>query len=352
MTTAQRAFILAFVVISAILIYLLKPILLPFLSGILLAYLGDPLVDRLEERGFNRSVGVSLVFLLFFTVFTLIIILLVPLLGRQIAALNDGLPLIVEWIQEQALPFLQNQIGFDTELFQFASLRDRLAENWLATGNVIGTVLSRITTSGLVFLSWVANLVLIPVVAFYLMRDWDILMADIRIMLPRNIEPTIVKLAVECDEVLSAFIRGQLMIMLLLGLIYAVGLWIVGLNLALLIGMLAGLASVVPYMGFIVGISAALIAAMVQFAEIWPLVGVVVVFGIGQLLEGFFLTPLLVGNKIGLHPVAVIFAILAGGQLFGFVGVLLALPIAAIIMVLLRHAYGNYQSSHLYTHNP
>jgi predicted PurR-regulated permease PerM len=174
-------------------------------------------------------------------------------------------------------------------------------------------------------------------------------MARIKAMLPLRWQPATTRLAGECDEVLSAFLRGQLMIMLALGIIYSCGLWLAGLKLALLIGMLAGLASVVPYLGFVVGIVSASIAALVQFHDWMPLVYVAMVFGVGQMLEGMVLTPLLVGDKIGLHPVAVIFAVLAGGQLFGFVGVLLALPVAAVVMVLLRHAHDNYLQSLFYS---
>ena len=157
-------------------------------------------------------------------------------------------------------------------------------------------------------------------------------------------------LTLECDEVLSAFLRGQLIVMILLGCVYAVGLLIVGLDLALLIGFVAGLASIVPYLGFVIGFGAAAIAALYEFQSLTPLIYVGIVFGIGQLLEGMVLTPLLVGDRIGLHPVAVIFAIMAGGQLFGFTGVLLALPLAAVIMVFIRHAHTRYIESDYYKH--
>jgi predicted PurR-regulated permease PerM len=185
-------------------------------------------------------------------------------------------------------------------------------------------------------------------VTFYLLRDWDILMDRIRELLPRRAEPVVVELAKECDSTLGAFLRGQMTVMFALGVIYSLGLMLVGLDLALLLGMLAGLASVVPYMGFIVGIVAASIAAFFQFDGWFHLVAVWIVFGVGQMLEGMILTPLLVGDRIGLHPVAVIFAILAGGQLAGFVGILIALPVAAVGAVLLRHAHASYKVSALY----
>ncbi|MBR9805475.1 AI-2E family transporter [bacterium] len=167
-------------------------------------------------------------------------------------------------------------------------------------------------------------------------------------MLPRHQLATVHQLAKECDDVLGAFLRGQLLIMFSLGLLYMLGLWLLGLDLAFLLGLIAGLASVVPYLGFVVGVLVSSIAAMVQFGDWIYVLGVLAVFGVGQLVESLFLTPVLVGDKIGLHPVAVIFAVLAGGQLFGFAGVLLALPVAAVLVVLLRHAHHGYKQSVFY----
>ncbi len=189
---------------------------------------------------------------------------------------------------------------------------------------------------------------LVPVVTFYLLRDWDVMIAKVRGVLPRAWEPTAVALARECDEVVSAFIRGQLLVMLALGFCYTLGLMLVGLDLALLIGVLAGLASIVPYLGLVLGVAAAAVAALVQFGDWVPLVWVALVFVLSQMLEGMYLTPKLVGDRIGLHPVVVIFAVMAGGQLFGFTGVLLALPVSAVIMVLLRHVHERYRASRYY----
>jgi predicted PurR-regulated permease PerM len=192
------------------------------------------------------------------------------------------------------------------------------------------------------------NLVLIPVVTFYLLRDWDKLLEGIRTLIPRRIEPVISGLSSEIEEVLGAFIRGQLMVMFALGAIYAVGLWLVGLDLAFIIGMSAGLLSIVPYLGTAVGIVAGLAAAAFQFQDLFHIVLVLIVFGAGQSLESMFLTPKLVGDAVGLHPVTVIFAVLAGGQLFGFLGILLALPVASALNVLVRHLRQEYTKSSLY----
>jgi predicted PurR-regulated permease PerM len=209
-------------------------------------------------------------------------------------------------------------------------------------------VLGKVSRGGLGIAMWLTNLVLIPVVAFYLLRDWDRLVAKVDGMLPRSIQPTIAHLARESDSILGAFVRGQLLVMLALGVFYGAGLGLVGLSVGLLIGMVAGLLSFVPYLGFIIGFVAAVVAVLVQYGDWMHLLLVCGVFALGQLLEGYVLVPKLVGDKIGLHPVAVIFAVLAGGYLFGFLGVLLALPAASVIMVLLRYLLERYRMSELY----
>ncbi|GGO87594.1 AI-2E family transporter [Marinobacterium nitratireducens] len=348
MTESQRWFLLICTLVLGGLVYLLAPILSPFLIAGLLAYLFDPLVDRLEERRMSRTGGVVLVFVLLTTLMVVSVLLLLPQLGRQVQVMIDRVPVVIELFEQRLLPQVEAFLGVDTSALDFGSLKTLMLGNWQETGNLMAKLAGGITKSGLAVAAWAANMVLIPVVMFYLLRDWDIVMARIRVLLPLYLEPRVSLWARECDEVLGAFIKGQLLVMLALGAIYAIGLWLVGLDIALLIGMLAGLASIVPYLGFIVGIVAASVAAFIQFQDPTILVWVAVVFGIGQALEGMVLTPLLVGDRIGLHPVAVIFAIMAGGQLFGFVGVLLALPVAAVIMVLLRHLHRGYKSSTLY----
>ncbi|MGI9293140.1 MAG: AI-2E family transporter [Pseudomonadales bacterium] len=348
MTDIQRVLVLLALVIAGGLVYLLQPILAPFLVGALIAYLGDPLADRLEAWGLGRTSAVGIVFLVMTLLVTLVLFLLLPLLGRQVDAFITRLPEIAEWAQSVALPWLSHQFNLPPYELPIDDLKNLLANHWQKAGSMLKLVMQKVTASSLAFLGWFANLVLIPVVAFYLLRDWDVLITTIRELLPRRLETTIVDLAAQCDTVLSAFLRGQLLIMFLLGIIYTIGLTIVGLDLALLLGMIAGLASVVPYMGVILGIVTSGIAALVQFHDWWHLLAVLIVFGVGQVLEGMILTPLLVGDRIGLHPVAVIFAILAGGQLAGFVGILIALPVAAVLMVLLRHAHQRYKVSSIY----
>nr|WP_298414212.1 AI-2E family transporter [uncultured Halomonas sp.] len=329
------------------LLVLLEPILMPFFISIILAYLGDPLTDWLEAKGLSRRWAVSVVFLVLSLALVLAIVVLVPLLGRQFRQLIEALPEVFAWVQNVALPWVQSFTGVDLST-DFDQLRQTLMNNWKETSTYAAVILAQISRSGMALALWIANLALIPVVTFYLLLDWDRLKGRIRDLLPRRYEPTITGLAVQCDEVLSAFLRGQLLVMLSLGVVYAVGLTVIGIQFGILIGVLAGLASIVPYLGVIVGLVVAALVAFFQYGDLLHLVGVGVVFAIGQMLEGMVLQPLLLGDKIGLHPVAVIFAVLAGGQLFGFTGILLALPVAAVIMVLLRYLHERYKSSDLY----
>ncbi|MFF7109959.1 AI-2E family transporter [Pseudomonas sichuanensis] len=333
----------------AVLLYLLHNILSPFLVGILLAYLADPLVDRLERAGLSRTWGVVVVFSLFTLVFMALLLVLIPMLAKQLVRLYELAPQMLDWLQHVALPWVQSRLGLADGFWKFDKIKAAIGAHMGQTTDIVGVLLSQATASSLALIGWLANLVLIPVVGFYLLRDWDLMMAKLRSLLPRQREEQVVGLAGECHEVLGAFVRGQLLVMLALGVIYSSGLMLVGLELGLLIGMLAGLAAIVPYMGFIIGIGAALVAGLFQFSgDLYPMLGIVAVFMVGQALEGMVLTPMLVGDRIGLHPVAVIFAILAGGELFGFTGVLLALPVAAVIMVLLRHVHDLYKESDMY----
>lgn len=349
MSETRPWWLMAAGLVLVILIHLLKPILSPFLIGALIAYLGDPLVDRLETYRLNRTLSVCIVFTVMFALLSSAVLLMAPLLGRQWESLLNRLPELIIYAQQEWLPWLQQRFDLPDIKLPVDELKAKLSEHWRQAGNVLVMAMQQLSKSSAALLTFFANLFLIPVVSFYLLRDWDILIAKIRDSLPRSIESVVSKLAGDCDEVLSAFLRGQLLVMLSLGVIYTLGLMMMGLELALLAGTVAGLASIVPYMGFVVGICVAVFAAWFQFHEWLPLLYVALVFGVGQILESTVLTPLLVGDKIGLHPVAVIFAIMAGGQLAGFVGVLLALPVAAIIMVLLRYADQQYRASDLYS---
>jgi len=344
----KQWYIMAVVILTGYLIYLLSPILTPFAVGALLAYLFDPLADKLEKWKLSRTVSVTLVFLIISLLVFAIALVLIPALERQVSSLISNLPSYFQWLSENLSPWIQSTFGIETNLFDFNELTQLLKSHWESAGGIAQTLLSSVTKSSMVIVSWLMNFLLIPVVTFYLLRDWDIITERVGQLIPRPYYNKVSQIAQDANNVLSAFLRGQLSVMLALGAIYTIGLWIVGIELSLLIGMGAGLVSFVPYLGTIVGLVAGVIAALVQFGDINYIFYVLIVFGTGQLLEGFILTPWLVGDRIGLHPVAVIFAVLAGGQLFGFVGVLLGLPLAAIVMVLLRHGHERYLESKLY----
>ncbi len=339
---------LVFAVIVGWLLFLLAPVLTPFLAAFLLAYLGDPLIDRLQRFKMSRTLAVSAVFATLVFLLLLLVFFLDPLIEGQLASLQRRLPVLVDIVKTKILPWMRDHLGIDPAQYDLDALRQQVSGHLSVIGGFATGIFSSITQSSLTLFSWLANLVLIPVVTFYLLRDWDQLIEKIDHLLPRRLEPRLALLAKESDEVLGAFLKGQLIVMLALGTIYSVGLFVVGLDFALLIGMMAGLVSFVPYLGFVVGILVAGIAVLLQFQDAFYLIPVIVVFGIGQIFEGVVLTPIFVGDRIGLHPVAVIFAVLAGGQLFGFFGILLALPVAAVIMVLLRHAHDEYLKSVFY----
>lgn len=336
MTDTRPVFQLALIAAGAWLVYLLAPILMPFLVSALLAYLGNPAVERLVRWRFPRPLAVALVFLAFVLLLVLLLFILVPALQAQIRSFIVKAPLYFDWLQHTALPWLQAMLGVELTL-DMDAIREALLGHWREVGDWATGFFLYIAKSGLSLVGWLASAMLVPVVTFYLLLDWDRLPARVLALLPPRRHMPAALLARETDEVLGSFLRGQLLVMLSLATIYSVGLTLVGLDLALPIGILAGLVSFVPYLGFVTGLLAAAIAVWVEFHDVILLLGVGAAFLVGQVLESFWLTPRLVGNRIGLHPVAVIFAIMAGGQLFGFTGVLLALPAAAVLKVWLRH---------------
>ena len=330
-------------------VWLLAPILSPFVFAALLGWLGDPMVDRLEARRLQRNTAVVLVFSVMTLVLAIVAILLVPLLEQQLVTLVESLPNYRDWFVQTALPWIERRTGLqilswlDPErLFQL------IREHWQSAGGVAATVLGYVSRSGFALMGWLANIVLLPVLTFFFLRDWDLLVERVGALVPRDHYDTVRRLARESDEVLGGFLRGQLTVMLILGVMYAIGLWAVGLNLGILIGLIAGLLTFVPYLGPASIVVFGSIAALVQYGDWQHLAGVAVVFTVGQIIESYWLTPKLVGDKIGLHPMAVIFAVMAGGTLFGFLGMLLALPVAAVANVLLRYAQDRYRHSRLY----
>ncbi|MGA9335747.1 MAG: AI-2E family transporter [Rudaea sp.] len=342
---------LALAIVVAAVIYLLAPVLTPFVVAAMFAYLFYPLTDRLQRLRLSRTAAVTIVFIFLTLLWIVVLLLLIPYLQRQITTLIHHLPDWFAWVQRDAVPWLNARFDLSLDMPDLQQLTGVLQQHWKEAGGLAATVLARISRSGFAIASWSIHLIVVPVAFFYLLRDWHIMIERIRELLPRSVEPTVTRLAREADATLSGFVRGQLGVMLVLGVIYAIALFAVGLDVGPLIGIIAGLISFVPYLGGITGVLMGIIAAVVQYHDWLHVILVLIVFGVGHLLEGYVLVPRLVGEKIGLHPLAVIFAILAGGELFGFLGVLLALPIASVAMVLLRYAHERYRNSELYGHD-
>ncbi len=330
-------------------IWALHPILAPFLVGAAIAYLGDPLVDRLETRGYGRTGGVLLVFSLLALVTGLILLVGVPLLIDQLDQAIRKLPVLYRWVSDTLLPSIHERISVSPVSLPVIDWEAELAARWQSVGKLVASSVVGLTRSGMGVIAAVFNLTLIPVVAFYLMRDWDRLVEGLLDLIPKAWQEDMSLMVSEADDVLGAFLRGQFLVMIAQAVLYSAGLWIIGLDFALILGTVAGLASIIPYAGAAFGVASSLVVAWFQSGgDFTFLLWVGLVFGFGQMVESLFLTPTLIGDRIGLHPVMVIFALMAGGQLAGFAGVLLALPVAAVALVFCRHAVGYYRSTDTY----
>ena len=347
MSQTQKWLIIATLVGLCLLIYVLGPMLTPFLIAGLLAYLGDPIVNRLISHKIPRTLAATIVFLILIFGVVLLLFLIIPLIVKQFELLTSYLPDVFNWIELTALPWINSH--FNTALnLDINTLKTAVTGHWQQASDVAQYAIKTLHESWVVLLRIAVDIILIPVVTFYLLRDWNTVVATVKELIPRKILSPLSKLLKECNEVVGAFFRGQLLVMLILAAIYAIGLSIVGLNFALLIGVMVGVLSIVPYLGSVLGLIISGTATYIQFHDIKHLIFTLIVFVIGHISESMVLSPLLIGKRIGLHPVAVIFAVLAGGQLFGVVGVLLALPAAAVIMVMVRHLHTYYIQSEFY----
>lgn len=326
------------------LLYLLAPVLTPFVAAALLAYIGDPLADRLQKFKLPRTLAVVTVFLMTFLLVALLVLLVGPLIKSQVGALFLALPDIAHQVEQVWLPSLLGWMS--VESVEDVGIGAFLARYSDMFGSWSGTILLSVGKSGGILAAAVLSLFLIPILTFYMLRDWDSIMLHLRALVPDSQRSTVTELARETDEMLGAFLRGQVLVMLALAFIYTLGLSLVGLKFAIAIGVVSGLVSFVPYLGFVFGIGLAGLTVALEPDPLWQIVGVVATFTIAQLIEGSILTPKLVGDRIGLHPVIIIFAVAAGGQLFGFFGILLALPAAAVLSVLVRFAYHRYLKEH------
>jgi predicted PurR-regulated permease PerM len=329
------------------LLYALSPILAPFLAGAILAYVLNPLVGRLTGRYLPRIVAVVLVLLFALALVVALALVILPLLIKELGMMSERLPEFLAWVNEQVAPWLKRRFAIDFQL-DIESVK-QLAGGILANNqDLVAGLLGSLRIGGLALVAFFVNVLLVPVVLFFLLHDWNTLLARLDAMIPRHLHERARAILTEVDAVLAEFLRGQMIVMLVMSVYYAAALSLTGLEFALPIGVITGLLVIVPYAGAFTGILLGTVAAAMQFESLGGVAWVLLAFGVGQALEGMIVTPMLVGERIGLHPVAVIFALLAFGQIFGFFGVLLALPASAALLVALRHLRAAYLAGPLY----
>lgn len=337
--------------IAWLILKLLAPVLTPFVIALVLAYTLLPAVQqlhRLTKRRLPRMICVLLVELGFIFITMAVLLLIVPIVGKELPLLHSQLPQMVERLNGRVVPLFAS-LGIDFSLDP-ASVKSFALEYLQAnSGEVWARVLPSLKMGGGLLISVLGYVVLVPVVLFYLLADWARVMDKAQTWIPPAKLPDVQSFLSEADVVLGQYMRGQLLVMLTLAVYYCVTLSLWGLDLALPIGVFTGLAICIPYIGFGIGLMLALIASVLQFGIPNAALMIAVIYGIGQVIEGFVLTPRLVGERIGLHPLAVIFALLAFGEIFGFIGVLVALPVSAVLLVAMRRLKARYLASHLYT---
>jgi predicted PurR-regulated permease PerM len=331
----------------AVLVWLLSPMLLPFVAAFAIAYFLNPVVNRLVHLNMPRWLGTTVVLLGFILVVVLAFLLLAPIIQGQLTALIDAMPGYAQKIQTDVKPWVEKLLA---RLSPEDLERLRTAAGQYAGDAVswVGTVMKNVLSGGMALFDILTLLIITPIVAFYLLRDWPLVTRVIDEALPRTQYATIRDELNQIDGTLAGFVRGQGLVCIILGAFYAIGLSIAGLNFGAAIGITAGVLSFIPYVGTTFGWITSLILASMQFDSWEPIVTVLGVFVIGQILEGYYLTPKLVGDRVGLHPVWILFAIFAGGSLLGFLGVLIAVPVAAIIGVLVRFGLKQYKHSKYY----
>ena len=329
------------------LLWLLSPILAPFLFAAILAYVLDPLVERLTGPRVRRMFAVVLVLLLALALLVAFALVVLPLFVKELGMLIDRLPAFLAWVNQQLAPWLKETLGV---AFQLDVETVKSIASGILAGNqdVVGALLGSLKVGGLALIAFFVNLLLVPVVLFYLLRDWHGIVARVDALIPRRLHAKALVIVREVDAVLAEFLRGQLLVIAVMSVYYVAALWLSGLQFALPIGLITGVLVFIPYVGSLTGLVLASIAALMQFGAAPGVLWVWLAFAIGQALEGMAVTPWLVGERIGLHPVAVIFALLAFGQVFGFFGVLLALPASAALLVALRHLRQAYLAGPLY----
>lgn len=339
---------IAVILVAGFLIDQLRDVLMPFVVGMAIAYFFDPVADKLEEMGFSRTLATSAILLGFFIALFGLALLLIPTLQKQITSAIQLIPLIVDRFRDALEPLLA-QLSTEVDQDTVTSIREAVQKYAGTALKLVSGVISNVWSGGLAVLNILSLLLITPLVAFYLLRDWDRIVEKIDGLLPRDGAPTIRAQFRKIDATLAGFVRGQASVCLVLMVIYAVGLSFTGLNASLLVGIAAGALAVIPYIGAAISLIIGVALAVAQFHQDWvPILFVALVFITGQTLESYILTPRLVGGRVGLSPIWIIFAMLAGGSLFGLTGVLIALPVAAIAGVLVRFGIDQYLDSDLY----
>ena len=350
-TIPQYLWIVGAAIVVILALHFLGPVLTPFLIGAIFAYLGTPLVDAMHRRGVPRAAGTTATVLLFGIAVIAVFLVLIPLVQAEFSLAIKKLPELAGRLVANISPWVEENLGI-TIAFDLATLRDYLAEHEESAKALTGRLLAGLKAGSMLALTIIVNAALIPVVMFYLLRDWSIIWERIFELVPRRWRAKTRLITGQVDEVLAEFLRGQGLVMVSLALYYIIGLSIAGLQYALPIGILTGLLVFIPYVGFGTGFVLGMLAALLQWHGIGPFLAILSVYAIGQVLENYVLIPWLIGDRIGLHPLAVIFALLAFGTLFGFAGVLLALPASAALLVGLRHLRAAYSETALYGDDP
>jgi predicted PurR-regulated permease PerM len=338
---------LALAVLAMVFLWLLGPVLTPFVIAVVLAYALHPAVEALARRRVPRVLAVAVIEIAAIAALLAVLLLIVPVMAKELPLLREQIPLLADRLNQGLAPWLADHgvhVALDTASIKAFVLKylDANFEDWLTKA------LSSARIGGSIVLALVGNAFLVPVVLFYLLMDWTRLIQRMAALVPPRFHDSVHGFVAECDSVLGQYLRGQLLVMLVLAAYYSLALTVFGFDLGLPVGTFTGLAVFIPYLGFGLGAVLALLTGALQFASWYPVLVVAGVYGLGQVIESIFLTPRLVGERIGMSPLTVIFALLAFGQLFGFVGVLIALPVSALLVVAVRRVRAAYLESHLY----
>lgn len=346
----RRLFIVVALVLTLILLYLMMPVIIPFVVAFFLAYLFNPLVKKLS-RYIRRWLAILVVYTAITSMMALLLWWLVPNIWKQLQDAWEYLPKMVTWYNDSVRAWIASTTRVNLPELQVKGFSESLVDYLQVhyTASDASSIMSQVLASSMNFLNNAGLIVLVPILTFYFLFNWDERLKQWQMAIPKPYAKKTIEICRECDQALREFIKGQLLVMVLLGIVYAVQLQLIGLELGLIIGMVAGIASFVPYLGFGLGFIAAITTGLFQFGFDWLHLGLIVAaFLVGQAIEGYVLQPLLLGDKIGLSPLWVMFSVLAGASLLGFVGMLIALPVSAVLNVLFRHLYAAYQNSEFY----